>query len=285
MIFAFLPTAVVFFAAMFFFGAAVALLLTNSLFGAIAGLSSMLLSLVAETVAIKGSHKLYMASMAQLPIDYDGWLSKQRKILNRSYGAKRMLVLCNLLYGTLAYEQTETAMEYLEMLRSAAEKKNQPMLMYHYAAGLLSVKEKKQDLEAADTLLAQMYDALNHPKFPGGEIKAMYVSRFEYNRLKVEFYKRTPEQLRTTDKHLTEQMIASSRIVSTADGGINQLLGYTALSCYYNAGLSYVLLGQQQEADRFFEQIIASGCGYPLVDRVKRYRETQELSMLFEVMP
>ena len=113
----------------------------------------------------------------------------------------------------------------------------------------------------------------------------MYVRRFEAARLEVEFYKRTPEELRTADRVIAEQMIASSRASQPLDGDISRSVGYRMLAGYYNAGLSCAVLGRQQEADAYFGRIAQSECRYPLVDRVRQYLEKRELSVLYAVIP
>lgn len=285
MVFAFLPTALLFFVAMFFFGAAIALLFMGNLIGALLGLGAMLASLIAETLAIKGSHKLYIASMATLPLGYDKWLKKQQSIASRSFGMKRLYVFSNILMGALAYEQLDDALEALEMLRPCAEKKKNPYVRYNYYSGLLSVREKMQELSSADYLLEQMYETLNSPKFPQGGVKASYVTHFEYTQAAIEFYKRTPRQLSTTDRNVAEKLIAVSRINASVSNKLSQIIGYRALSCYYNIGLSLEVIGEHQQAGEYFDRIVNSGCLYPLVDRVRLFLSSNDLSILFSKMP
>lgn len=284
MIFAFLPTTLLFFVAMFFFGAAVALLLMNSLAGTLLGLSAMIASLAAEMIAIKGSHALYVASMSQLPLGFDKWYKRQQGIAARSFGMKRMYVISNIVSGCAAYERTEEALEALETLRVKAEKSSSPLLQYIYYSGVLAVREKMHDLSSADYLLSRMYDALNSPKFPAGNFRASYVSGFEYSRAQIEFYKRTPQQL-TEDKSFVRQLITTAEINAAAGNPTSQRVAYRTLSSYYNIGLCYEILGEHDKATQYFDRIAASGCLYPLTDRVKRYLLSNDISILFSTMP
>lgn len=286
MIFAFLSATVMFICSLLALGVSIFLLTTRDPFFADASIFITFMALLGAFISVKGSYKLYLSSMNTLYEDFDKWYRKQQKIEKRSLSFNRLLVLQNIVYGSLAYEKLDEAALYLEKLGRLTAEKGNPYYNYIYLSRLLRLMEKKHDLSGSDKILYKMYEMLNSPYFPGGSTKSLAIAGFEYLRLEIEFYKRTPEMLRSTDRRIAEQFNAAAKIYcSEITGSLSKVSGYSVLACCYNIGLSCAVMGDMKNAAQYFEYITSSKLNFPLVSRVRNYLSTGDISVLMQTMP
>ncbi len=285
MVFAFLPTTVMLICSFLAMGVSVFLISTRDAFYADIGAGVMFMAAFGTLLTVKSSHKLYISSMGVLHEDFDKWYRKQQKIAAKSLAAKKLFVLSNIINGALAYEKLDEASESIERFGRHISKKGHPYYNYIYLDKLLSLMEKKHDLSDSKELLSQMYEMLNSKYFPDGNIKTSFISHFEHTRMAVEFYKRTPEMLRTTDRHIAEQFNVASKLYLSVIVKSSPQVSYPLLTCYYDIGLSYAVMGNTENASQYFEYISSSKRNYPLVSRVRTYLSTGDIFILMQTMP
>ncbi len=235
-------------------------------------------------LAVLGSHKLYLQSMATLGDDFAKWYKRQKKTIKLSIGAKKVLALSNTIYGCLAYEKMDEARILIDRFKRIIAKKNVPMYRYLCFSHMLSFDEKNCDISNAGNYLSEMYGCITSNRFPASH-KTDFMNLFEYSKSEVEFYTRTPEQLRTVDKRIAEQLNISSKLCASDLDTTAVQTGYPLLMYYYNTGLSYAILGETQGAAQYLGYIASDGTDYPIVRRVNEYISTGDINILLSKMP
>ena len=284
MVFAFLSTTVLLLSSLVLFGISVFLFILRDNAYADLIIFLSLISVGGAMLAVAGSYKLYNQSMAILGDDFDKWYKRQKKNIRLSIGGKKVLALSNTIYGCLAYERMDEAKPLIDRFKMIIAKNDVPIYKYLCFSHMLSFDEKNGDISNAGNYLSEMYSSLTSGKFPAN-LKTKFMNIFEYSKSEVEFYTKTPEQLRTVDKRIAEQLNISSKLcVSNLDITAIQT-GYPLLMYYYNTGLSYAILGDVQGASQYLGYIASDGTEYPRVKRVNKYIATGDINILLSKMP
>lgn len=284
MVFAFLSSTVLLLSSLVLFGISVFLFILRDRAYADMVIFLSLISAGGVMIAVLGSHKLYNNTMSALGNDFGKWYKRQKKTIRLSIGAKKVLALSNTIYGCLAYEKMDEARQLIDRLKMISAKKKVPLYRYICFSHMLSFDEKNCDLSNAGNYLSEMHSSITSDKFPDG-LRTKYMDLFEYSKNELDFYIRTPEQLRTVDSRVAEELNMASKICVLNLDTVDYMTGYPLLMYYYNIGLSYAVMGDAQGAAQYLGYIAADGTNYPAVKRVNEYVSTGDINILMSKMP
>lgn len=285
MVFAFLPTAILFsLSFLSFCGCMIMLMPPASVTGSV-GTLLLMLSSACMLLAIKGADILYANSMKLLAEDFDEWYRTQQRIAVRCNGVYRLIVTLNLLHGTSAYDKNDLTRQLLSELRPQVEKNTNTYYRWLFLMHMMAYKTKIHDFSYMQELTADTYRQLQAARVNGKVTKKQLQQHQYYGELQMQFFRHTAAELSSTEQRLTELTYAAANMDLQNLKGIAAKDGYAHCTDYYIMGICCTVLGNQAEADRLFAAIAATPYHYPLIDRVRRYQRTGNLAILLETCP
>ncbi len=234
--------------------------------------------------------RLYIHTVRKLTVaGFEQWVRRQQKISRRCHGKFRLSVQLNMVFAAIVYEKTDLAIRLMTDLKPRIEKTNHAYYNFVYLADTVGLKQKLHDNSDCQEIFAAMYQNLSSPAFPGGTTYERMASGLEYQRLELEFYRRSPQQLSTIDRGLTQQFNLNARIYLKYAMAQSIPDTYDILSACYNIGLSYFLLGNTQQAANYFQQLAAAPEDYPFLQRIRQFLQMplsqRDFSLLMQTAP
>ncbi|MBQ9461928.1 MAG: hypothetical protein IJU51_08475 [Clostridia bacterium] len=245
----------------------------------------VLISLMSTILAHFGAKKLYDHSMSYTIYGFEKWYSCQKRIAARCFRSSRMTVLLNIAYVCCAFEKTDECREALLQARPLIDRYGNAYYRYVYLMSVLGLKEKTHDMNYVSELIAETYALVRSPVFPKYEPRSEYLLRCDYALTELQLYARSPEQLAAADKNLVFKLRQLALELSRLDSGLSEIIGYSRLAFYYNAGLAAAILGDTETAGKFFGYIAGAPYSFPLCSRAQSYLLTGNLHTLMETIP
>ncbi len=285
MVFCFLSTAVLYIASLSVFIISTVITVINYQTQIFPGGILMLISFCTTVLAHIGAKKLYDSSMSVTAESFDKWYSKQLSISKRCFRSSRMAVLLNIAFVCCAFERTDEARLVLTQVRPLIDRHGNAYYRYIYLMSVLAYKEKTHDMSYVSELIAEIYAIVRSPIFPKYESRTDCLDQCDYALAELQLYIRDPRQLSDPDKQLALRLRQLALELSSKESFLSEIIGYSRLSYYYNAGLAAAILGDLVDADRFFGYIASSPCGFPICDRARTFLIDRDISALMKTIP
>lgn len=245
----------------------------------------VLISFMTMIMAHFGAKKLYDHSVSNTADGFEKWYSRQNKIVRRCFRSSRMTVLLNIAFVCCAFEKADECRAALLQARPLIDRYGNAYYRYIYLLSVLGLKEKTRDMSYINELIAETYALVRSPMFPKHESKNDCLLRCDYALAELRLYLRSPVQTAEAERNLAQRLRQLALELSRQESGLSELIGYSRLAFYYNAGLATAILGDTATADKFFSYIADAPYSFPLCDRARTYLLTRNLNPLMETIP
>ncbi|HCA54689.1 MAG TPA: hypothetical protein DEO95_04280 [Ruminococcaceae bacterium] len=283
MVMAFLPTAILnVLSWCVIIGLAATMWIVPSMIGL--GIMLMVIAGACNILALIGAYRLYDNVLLLRESDPEQWCDRMRKIARHCSGRIKTLVLLELSEGLCTYEKTEETREILRQLKPRIYKSGSARLRFRYLMMAVRVKALRHDTKELRPLLVQLYSCLNVRS--DWSKKALNESRklFEREMLRLRFYSKSAEALQTTERPLTlawqqmmrEELERRCREEDESD--------WEMLSDGYNVGLTFLLLGDEAAAVRYYRYVLSAPYTCPLRYRMEQYLHTLQPEILLRTI-
>ena len=244
----------------------------------------MLAAFVLYVYSNSAANSLYRNRMLLCGEDFERWYAEQEKISRRCFGGSKVTVLLNMVYGCCAYDRTEKASELLLRVKPLVTKSGSTYYYLIYLMQVLTLEEKTGRTGDLPEIFSEMQQCLGAPGLGRRNALGMY-RECEYARLEAELYGCDRDTLVTEKRSLVEELNRAAISGAEETSGLSAGIGYSRLACCYSVILTYYLLGKEPEAEKYIQYIIRYGRSFPLAERVRRFCETKDVSVLLESIP
>ena len=280
---AFLPTAILYLLSVtVIIGVFVLFLLTMST--PTLAILLLIIAVACYVLAYIGAYKLYDNVMLLAPTDFYQWYPAALRIARRCHGLTKTIVLLEIAEQMLLYEKPYEAEKILLQLRRRIIKSGSAKLRFRYLMILLRVRELEGDTKNRRLLLEQIYHCLNvRSDWSKADLKTSR-RQFDTALLRMRFYAKDSHALMTTDRNLTIAWHSDSQRRFQENSRTEDESDYFLLSDSYNLGLTYLLLGNEAEAVRYYRVVADAPFHYPLQERMKQYLCTVDPSVLLQTI-
>lgn len=282
MVFAFLPTAVLYLCscagflltfAMIFLAPQSLTLLCSILF---------LCSAAGIMISYIISDKLDHISQKGFFSDFSKSFNSAVKSSRRCFGSYRTAALLDTAYYCCAYERLDEARDLLQKTKRRIEKSgNSPYRAAHLFL-VLEYRKKSHDMKNIGTLISQTADCISSVRYVTRNGRTNAEQALLYSAAELELYSKTADELRNSRRDIAERMyrLSAERIKSEDNAN-----SYKRLCFIYDHAISCLLTGRNLEAESCFKALSLAHSDFPLCHRVQRYLLSRDISVLMETTP
>ncbi len=263
-------------------GVLVSMLFFPSMF--VSGILLMCIGIGCDFFIEMGAFRLYYNLMTLVESDFDRWYTLSQRVAKRCHGRMRIVVLLDIAEQLCRYERVNEAEDILRQIKPRVGKSGSARFRFYYLMMVLKIRMTEGSLKEKGNILSQMYQCLNVKSDWSKRELRKCRKTFEKMQVQVCFYTKSARQLATTDRRLTEiwhhAAVTNLKTLCTMSDEVD----YEILTACYNVGLTYLLLGNEAAAVRYYRRIMYAPYDYPLTDRTRQYLRTADPSALLQTM-
>ena len=247
------------------------------------GLIVLVVSIITDVFLAYASQKLYNQSLKRRDYDIEGFLAEQKKISSRSFGRAKTVVDFNIINGYFTYRRYNEAESYLLSIQPKLMGSSKVSDRMFCLLFMLTIQMYKNNQAAFDGIVNEMKRLMLTERFDSPAQKKFFEENIQGHILEFSFFTRTPKQLVSTDRVLTERF--RDFMENYFMQNKNQLMkdSYNIITVYRLLGTIYAVLGDKQRENYYFNEIAKQDFAYPDINQVRQYLQSGNIDILFDV--
>ncbi len=214
--------------------------------------------------------------------DFDRSFSSAIRRSRRCFGAYRIVSLLDTAYYCCAYEKLPQARETLLEAKRLIEKSSASPYRATYLYLVLEYKKKSHDTNNISSLISLTADNISSARYITRKGRNSAEQSLVYSVSQLELYSHTAEELMNSRRDIAERIYRL-----TAEGIRTSTKGnrYKKLCFIYDHALSCLLTNRAKEAESCIDALSRTPTAFPLSQRIQDYIISRDISVLMQTTP